>query len=131
MDSNTIIQYHIGGRTITRDFKKTVREIIQLPPLRKYYCERFGWSDNIFDIIDWDIFRPVYKKHISTKGVQWMHKFCIKKLRTGERAHKRDHFHDKRCASCWHTLEDDNHIFQCNKLKKKDCQSNYPYEKSH
>jgi hypothetical protein len=30
MDPNTIIQYHIGGRTITRDFKKTVREIIQL-----------------------------------------------------------------------------------------------------
>jgi hypothetical protein len=51
-----------------------------------------------------------------------MHKFCIKKLPTGERVHKRDHFHDKRCASCWHTLEDDNHIFQCNKrrsLRKK------------
>jgi hypothetical protein len=42
MDPNTIIQYHIRGRTITRDFKKTVREIIQLSPLRKYYCERFG-----------------------------------------------------------------------------------------
>jgi hypothetical protein len=42
-----------------------------------------------------------------------MHKFCIKKLPTGERVHKRDHFHDKRCASCWHTLEDNNHIFQC------------------
>jgi hypothetical protein len=124
MDPNMIIQYHIGGRTMTRDFKRTVREIIQLSPLRKYYCERFGWSDNIFDIIDWDIFRPVYKKHISTKGVQWMRKFCIKKLPTGERVHKRDHFHDKRCASCWHALEDDNHIFQ-------DCQSNYPYEKLH
>jgi hypothetical protein len=56
MDPNTIIQYHIGGRTITRDFKKTIREIIQLPPLRKYYVKRFGWSGNIFDIIDWDIF---------------------------------------------------------------------------
>jgi hypothetical protein len=122
MDPNTIIQYHIGGRTITRDFKKTVREIIQLSPLRKYYRKRFGWGDNIFGIIDWDIFRPVYKKHISTKGVQWMHKFCIKKLPTGEIIHKRDHFHNKRCASCWHTLEDDDHIFQCAKrrsLRKK------------
>jgi hypothetical protein len=74
------------------------------------------------DIIDWEIFRPVYKKHISTKGVQWMHKFCIKKLPTGERVHIRDPFHDKRCASCWHSLEDDDHILQCNNrrsLRKK------------
>jgi hypothetical protein len=56
MDPNTIIQFHINGRTITRDFKRTEREIIQLPPTRKFYCERFGWSDNIFNIIDWDIF---------------------------------------------------------------------------
>jgi hypothetical protein len=122
MDPTTNIQFHIGGRTITRDFKRTVREAIQLPTIRKYYCERFNWSDNIFDIIDWDIFRPVYKKYISAKGVQWMHKFCIKQLPTGERIHKRDHFYDKRCASCWHTVEDDNHIFQCGKrrgLRKK------------
>jgi hypothetical protein len=122
MDPDTAIQFHIKGRTITRDFKRTVRETIQLPPLRKFYCERFGWSENIFDIIDWDIFRPVYRKHISTNGVQWLHKFCIKKLPTGERVHKRDHFHDKRCASCWHTNEDDDHIFQCiqrRSLRKK------------
>ena len=56
MDPNTSIQFHIEGRTITRDFKSTVREIIQLKPLRKFYCERFKWSDNIFDLIDWDIF---------------------------------------------------------------------------
>jgi hypothetical protein len=56
MDPNTTIQFNIRGRTITRDFKRTVREIIQLPIIRKFYCERFGWSDNIFGIIDWDIF---------------------------------------------------------------------------
>jgi hypothetical protein len=122
LDPDTVIQFHIKGRTITRDFKRTVREIIQLPSIRKFHCERFGWSDNIFNIINWDVFRPIYKKHIPNKGVQWMHKFCIKKLPTGERVHKRDHYHDKRCASCWHTLEDDDHIFQCVKrrsLRKK------------
>jgi hypothetical protein len=122
MDPDTVIQFHIEGRTITRDFKRTVRETIQLPPLRTYYCNRFGWSKNVFNLIDWDVFRPTYKKYISNKGVQWLHKFCIKKLPTGERVHKRDHFHDKRCASCWHTIEDDDHIFQCNQrrsLRKK------------
>jgi hypothetical protein len=54
--------------------------------------------------------------------LQWVHKFCTKKFPTGERIHKRDYFHDKRCASCWHALEDDNHIFQCKQrrsLRKK------------
>jgi hypothetical protein len=122
LDPNMNIQFNIGGRTITRDFKQTVREIIRLPPLRNFYCKRFKWSNNISDNIDWDIFRPVYKKYISNKGVQWMLKFCIKKLPTGERIDRRDHFHDKRCASCWHTLEDNDHIFQCVKrrsLQKK------------
>ena len=67
MDPETVIQFHLGGRTVTRDFKKTVRETIQLTPLRKFYCERFIWSDSTFDIIDWDIFRPVYKKYIAAK----------------------------------------------------------------
>ena len=62
MDPNTVIQFHIGGRTITREFKKSVREILTLPPLRKFYCEKFEWSNCVFDSIDWDIFRPVYKK---------------------------------------------------------------------
>jgi hypothetical protein len=119
MDPNTAIQFHIRGRTITRDLKRTVRETIQLPPLRDYYCERFGWSEEIFEAIDWDIFRPVYKKHISSQGAQWLHKFCIKKLPTGERIHKRDHFHDKRCASCWHSVEDDDHFFTCVKRKSQ------------
>ena len=115
MDPETAIQFHINNRTITRDLKQTTREIIHFIPLKKYYCGRFGWSGNIFDIIDWDIFGPVYyKKYLSTKGIQWMHKFCIKKLPTGERVHnKRDHFHDKRYASCWYIKKDDDHIFQC------------------
>jgi hypothetical protein len=59
----------------------------------------------------------VYKKNISSIGIQWLHKYCIKKLPTGERINKRDHFHDKRCASCWHSVEDDDHMFCCEKRK--------------
>jgi hypothetical protein len=88
-----------------------------LPPIRRFYLEKFGWTDSIFDTVDWDIFRPVYKKSIAKNGIQWIHKHCIRKLPTGARVHKRDHFHDKRCASCWHTLEDDDHIFSCTKRK--------------
>jgi hypothetical protein len=115
--THTAIQFHLMGRTITRDFKRSVRKILSLSPLRQYYCNKFGWSDTVFDTVDWAIFRPVYKRYVAQNGIQWMHKFCIGELPTGERVHKRDHFHDKRCASCWHTVKDDNHVFSCVKRK--------------
>jgi hypothetical protein len=117
MDPNISIQFHLKGRTITRDLKKTARGIITLPKLQEYYCSKFGWNDTVFDSVDWDVFRPVYKRHIAKNGIQWMHKFCIGKLPTAERVHKRDHFHSNICASCWETVEDDNHLFRCVKRK--------------
>jgi hypothetical protein len=54
LDPDAVVQFHIEGRTITRDFKKTVRETIQLKPLQFFYCNRFEWSGNIFDAIDWE-----------------------------------------------------------------------------
>jgi hypothetical protein len=117
MDPNTVVQYHLQGRTTTRDLKQSIREILSVQPLKQFYSDEFGWSDTVFATVDWDIFRPVYKKYIVKHGIQWMHKFCAGKLPTGERVHKRDHFHDKSCASCWHTAEDNNHIFTCVKRK--------------
>ena len=52
MDPDTIVQFHIEGRRITRDFKWTVRKMIQLAPIKNLYCNRFDWSDNIFDAVD-------------------------------------------------------------------------------
>jgi hypothetical protein len=80
MDPTSAIQFHLTGRTITRDLKRTSREIISLPALKKFYQEKFGWSDTVFNTVDWDIFRPVYKKYLAKNGIQWMHKFCIGKL---------------------------------------------------
>jgi hypothetical protein len=47
IDPDTITQAHIGERTITREFKKSVIKIVHLPALRRFYCDRFGWSENI------------------------------------------------------------------------------------
>ena len=104
MDPDTIVQYHLKGRTITRDLKQSIREILSVLPLKKYYFDKFGWSDTIFDTVDWDIFRRVYKKYIVKNGIQWMYKFCSGKLPTGKRVQQQDHYHDKRCASCWQTV---------------------------
>ena len=86
MDLDTVVQYYLKGRTIIRDLKQSIREILSVLPLKKYYFDKFGWSDTIFDTVDWDIFRRVYKKYIVKNGIQqWMYKFCSGKLPTGKR----------------------------------------------
>ena len=43
----------------------------------------------------------------------------MKKLPTGARVHKIDHFHDQRCASCLHPIEDDDHVLKCTGRKRQ------------
>ena len=117
MDPESVVQFHLKGRTITRDLKQSIREILSVPRLKQYYLKKYQWTDTIFDTVDWDIFRPVYKKYITKNGIQWMHKFCCGKLPTGQRVQKWDYYHDKRCISCLQPVEDDNHIFTCEKRK--------------
>ena len=52
MDPDTIVQFYIQGRTIMRNFKRTVCKMTQLAPLINFYYNRFDWSDNIFDAVD-------------------------------------------------------------------------------
>jgi hypothetical protein len=69
MDPETEIQFSIKGRTITREFKRSVREIITLQPLKTFYCRKFEWDENVFDSIDWEFFCPVYRKYIAAHGI--------------------------------------------------------------
>ena len=40
MDPDTIVQYHLKGRTITRDLKQSIRETLLVQLLKKYYCDK-------------------------------------------------------------------------------------------
>ena len=50
MDPDTVVQYYLKGRTIIRDLKQSIRKILSVPQLKKYYFDKFGWSNTIFDI---------------------------------------------------------------------------------
>ena len=99
MGPKTKIISHIGGRTVSRESKRSVREIITSQPLQQFYCDRSNWSINVFEFI----FRPVYKRYIAAHDIAWMHKS------TG------DFSFDQRCALCWRPIEDDDHFLCCNK----------------
>ena len=60
MDPTSEVLLHQRGRTITRDYKVSIRNNIQLLVLNEYYQERFGWTNTVYEKIDWYIFSPVY-----------------------------------------------------------------------
>ena len=109
---DTQIQLDYWGCTITRNLKPTLREKLQLPALQQYYEDRMQWSSTTFDVIDWDIFRPVYRKQ-AKKNLQWVNKYCLQTLPTGQRLNKVDSCEATRCCSCGVGTEDDDHLFQC------------------
>ena len=62
MDPSVEVLLHQQGRTITRDYKVSMRGNIQLLVLEAYYQRRFGWTNSEYGKIDWWIFIPVYRQ---------------------------------------------------------------------
>jgi exonuclease III len=105
------VMLHIGGRTVTRDLERAVLDKFFLRPLRLYYCDRFSWSREVFDSIDWDLFSSVYSSYPRSR--KFFYQFGWKKLPCGARLHRRSARFDDRCPLCWQPQEDDDHLVQC------------------
>lgn len=114
LDPLVKIQLNFDGGTITRNIPSFLRERLLLPPLRQQYVERFGQTTNEFDDIDWDIFRPVYKKW-AKKKLNWTHKFSIRNLSCSARMAKQGCTDPIECRSCRFPIKNDDPLFQCPK----------------
>ena len=114
MDPSAEVLLHQRGRTITRDYKVSMRRSIQLLVLEEYYQKRFGWTNTEYGKIDWSIFTPVYRR-AQNKHRKWANKFCMRKLPVGLQMHARESKYDERCCSCWAECETDDHLLQCPK----------------
>ena len=112
LDPTSEVMLHQTRRTITRDFKSTLRSNIQLPVLKEYYRRKFLWLNLVYGSINWEIFTPVFRRH---KNLKWINKFCIQKLPVGQRIHAKKSKYDERCCSCWANSETDDHLLQCPK----------------
>ena len=62
LDPSSEVLFHQRGRTITRDYKVSMRNNIQLLVFEEYYQQRFGWTNSEYGKIDWYIFAPVYRQ---------------------------------------------------------------------
>ena len=56
LDPLSEILSHYKGSTITRDLKRTMRSLLKLPILERYYMTCFNWSPLQYQKIDWETF---------------------------------------------------------------------------
>ena len=94
MDPTSKVLLHHRGRTITRDYKVSIRNNIKLLVLEEYYQQRFGWKNTVYGKIECYIFSPVYRRE-QNKNRKWINKFCMRKLPVGQRLHARELKHDE------------------------------------
>ena len=70
MDPSAEVLLYQRGRTITSDYKMSMRSNIQLLVLEQYYQKRFGWTNSVYGKIDWFTFTPVYRRE-QNKHRKW------------------------------------------------------------
>ena len=112
MDLSVEVLLHQRGRTITRDYKVSMRSNIQLLVLEQYYQKRFGWTNTVYGKINWFTFTPAYRRE-QNKHRKWANKYCMRQLPVSQRMHARESKHDERCCSCWADSKTDDHLLQC------------------
>ena len=78
LDLSSEAFFHQQGHTITRGYKVSMHNNIQILVLEEYYQQRFGWTNTEYGKIDWYIFAPVYRRE-KNKHFQWFNKLCIRK----------------------------------------------------
>ena len=102
----------VRGATCTGDIKPAIRASHHLQPLLTYYNQRFEWSQQTSETIDWQIFQVPFRRQCN-KHHHFTHKFCMRKLPLGQRLHTLDPTYDPRCPTCHAPTETDDHFLQC------------------
>jgi hypothetical protein len=110
-DPESKVMFSIDGISVTRRLETTIRTKARLPELKTYYQQRLGWDHRTYQAVDWDLFGSVFPK--MNKRRNFLTKFCLYNLPTGDRLHRRNESYDDRCPTCHASDETDDHILQC------------------
>jgi hypothetical protein len=110
-DPSTEVLLTIDGRTVTRQLSASIHAQHHLAPIRKYYKQRFHWTQTTFESINWFYFSMVYRKY--PRHRTFFSKFGWKKLPVAGRLFFRQPCYDHRCPHCHQDHEDDDHLFRC------------------
>ena len=75
----TEISAYMGGVYISEgNMWKNINQKDHSQPIQEYLQSKFGWSDQVMDKIDWDIFQETMEKrpiHKSTNIIKYIHRW--------------------------------------------------------
>jgi hypothetical protein len=105
------VQLLLSGPSVTRNLSGAICKHQGFRNLVPYMLERFGWTADIANSVDWDGFAAAYKSSFSQR--KFVFKFCMKLLPTGKTLHQRESRFDDHCPACSLPQESNDHLFQC------------------
>ena len=108
---STPCQIIIQDESVTNQIKRRVHEAMQAPKLQAYTCQKFNWTVETHDKIDWENFRTTLAKYRERWSTMVKHIHHISP--TGHIAHRNNSLLPHECPACSQEQEDNNHVLQC------------------
>jgi ribonuclease HI len=91
-------QLILNHKTITGHIKRHIREMATVPRLHEYLQQKYNWSADTFNLVDWHNYAFIiqkYKKQWTTL-VKHLHEICP----TGKIAHRNNCHLPHKCPAC-------------------------------
>jgi hypothetical protein len=109
---SSFCQLKINDMFITKDSHKWLMEAATKIPVKKFYSDKYGWSQDTFDSIDWE---TQYKTLLSfdTNDQRRILKLAHGWLPTFDRMHRELQSTTKRCPLCYYIIESNIHLLAC------------------
>jgi hypothetical protein len=122
-------QLSIGGRTVTRKLAATIRRQHSLRLLKTYMSQRFQWTNNTIESVNWEAFSCAFRSRYQFKTFTF--KLCYWLLPTGSIIHRRTPRFDSKCPACNHLHECNDHMFQCPAVSRRKWRSSFMLSTRH
>ena len=97
---------------VTRTLTKTVRQAYATKLIRNHILRREDWSDQEWDLIDWEAYAQA-RKLIPPNQQRQLTKWSFGWLPTGRQLHRRNNDKTSHCPSCKAHQETGEHILRC------------------
>jgi hypothetical protein len=112
--SISVVHRHlkVDGKYFTKDLQRHLLESASRVPIQQYYRDKLGWSNQVFNDIQWDLQSKVlggYNINDQRRILKFVHGW----LPTNKRLHRENKSPHQRCPMCFYIVEDDLHLMNC------------------
>ena len=105
------VQLQFPTGTLTSQYKRALREARTTPALRESLKSKYGWTDEIFDDVNWEAMRLALRRLKGHRITLLKHINNISPV--GKLVHTYDPKYPQSCPSCEELIETRYHLYEC------------------